>query len=253
MTEISIYSYIVIASFILAGAVFFALFFISAPYGRHSRRGWGATIPSRIGWLVMETPAAVLFAVYFVVGSVPKNLVSFTFLALWEAHYIHRALIYPFSLSDSRKKMPLLVTVMAVFFNVGNTYTNGRYLFTFSGGFANSWLGDPRFIIGLVIFVAGFIINRWADRTLQKLQVPGETSYRIPYGGLYRWVSCPNYLGEIVEWAGWAIATWSLPGLAFLAWTFANLAPRAIAHQAWYHQHFSNYPKERKALIPGIW
>jgi protein-S-isoprenylcysteine O-methyltransferase Ste14 len=253
MTENSIYSYLIIASFALAGLVFVILFFISAPYGRHIRRGWGATIPGRLGWLAMETPAAVLFVVYFLLGSAPKNLAAYAFLVIWEAHYIHRALIYPFSLSDGRKRMPLLVTVMAVFFNVGNTYINGRYIFTLSGGYANSWLRDPRFIFGLMIFIAGFIINRWADRTLRKLRLPGETGYSIPQGGLYRWISCPNYLGEIIEWTGWAIATWSLPGLAFAAWTFANLAPRASTHQAWYHQHFSNYPRERKALIPGIW
>ncbi len=108
-------------------------------------------------------------------------------------------------------------------------------------------------ILGLTLFLAGFMINRWADRVLQNLRQPGEKGYKIPFGGLYRWISCPNYLGEIIEWAGWAIATWSLPGLAFAIWTFANLAPRARAHHAWYHQNFPDYPTERKALFPGIW
>jgi steroid 5-alpha reductase family enzyme len=103
------------------------------------------------------------------------------------------------------------------------------------------------------LFVAGFIVNRWADLALRSLRKPGETGYRIPYGGLFRHVSCPNYLGEVVEWCGWALATWSLPGLAFAVWTFANLAPRARAHHAWYHSNFEDYPAERKALIPWIW
>jgi len=131
--------------------------------------------------------------------------------------------------------------------------TNGRFLFTFSGGYPDSWLADPRFILGVIAFIAGFIINRWADRVLRKLRQPGESGYRIPQGGLYRWISCPNYFGEIIEWAGWAMATWSLPGLAFAVWTFANLAPRACAHHVWYHQHFADYPRQRRALIPGIW
>jgi protein-S-isoprenylcysteine O-methyltransferase Ste14 len=70
---------------------------------------------------------------------------------------------------------------------------------------------------------------------------------------MYRYISCPNYFGEIVEWFGWAIATWSLSGLAFAIWTFANLAPRAHAHHKWYHKNFKEYPVERKALLPGIW
>ena len=108
-------------------------------------------------------------------------------------------------------------------------------------------------MIGLILFLAGYGVNRWADLTLRGLRRPGETGYKIPYGGLFRWVSCPNYLGEIVEWFGWALTTWSLPGLAFALWTVANLAPRARAHHAWYHDHFPDYPPERKALIPGIW
>jgi len=32
-----------------------------------------------------------------------------------------------------------------------------------------------------------------------------------------------------------------------------NLAPRARAHHAWYRANYPEYPKESKALIPGIW
>ena len=96
-------------------------------------------------------------------------------------------------------------------------------------------------------------MNRWADLNLRGLRRPGETGYNIPYGGLFVWVSCPNYLGEIIEWFGWALATWSLSGLAFAAWTLANLAPRARSHHAWYHANFPEYPAERKALFPLIW
>ena len=55
-----------------------------------------------------------------------------------------------------------------------------------------------------------------------------------------------------MEWTGWAIATWSLAGLVFPIWTFANLAPRAIKNHKWYKETFEDYPANRKALIPGI-
>jgi protein-S-isoprenylcysteine O-methyltransferase Ste14 len=88
---------------------------------------------------------------------------------------------------------------------------------------------------------------------LRRLRAAGDPGYRVPQGGLYRWISCPNYLGEIVQWAGWALATWSLPGLAFAVWTAANLVPRARANQQWYRQRFADYPPERRALIPWVW
>jgi len=149
--------------------------------------------------------------------------------------------------------MPVLIIGLAFLYNAVNGYLNGRYIFTFSGGYPDEWLGDIRFVTGFVLFVIGFVINRQSDQILRNLRSPGESGYKIPFGKLYRWVSCPNYLGEITTWIGWAIATWSLPGLAFALWTIANLAPRARAHHMWYHKKFDSYPPERKVLMPGIW
>jgi len=72
------------------------------------------------------------------------------------------------------------------------------------------------------------------------------------YGGLFRWVSCPNYLCEILGWAGFAICTWSLGSVFVLGITIANLVPRALSTHEWYRQRFADYPAERKALVPFI-
>jgi protein-S-isoprenylcysteine O-methyltransferase Ste14 len=254
MTEPNLFNLLLILSFIVALGIFITLFFISAPYGRHARRGWGLQMPNWLGWLLMESVSAIMMLVMFFVGDAPKTWTSVLFLILWEAHYIHRSYIYPFLLRDGQKRMPLLVVGMAVIFNLGNGYVNGRYLFHFSGErYSVSWLLDPRFLIGAAMFIAGFAINHWADNSLRNLRRPGETDYKIPRGGLYDWISCPNYFGEILEWSGWAVATWSLAGLTFAIWTFANLAPRAWSHHKWYREHFREYPADRKALLPGIW
>jgi len=253
MLESTIFYGLIIAGFLLAAATFVSLFFIVAPYGRHTRGGWGPTIPSRLGWIVMETPAPLVFALCFALGRQPAAATAWAFLAMWQAHYLHRAFIYPWQRRGGQRRMPLAVVAMGMAFNAGNAYVNGRYLFTFSGGYPQEWLLDVRFLIGLVLFGGGFALNRWADHTLRNLRRPGEEGYRIPHGGMYRWVSCPNYLGEVLEWTGWAVATWSLPGLAFAVWTAANLLPRAWAHHRWYRQTFPDYPPERRAVIPGLW
>jgi 3-oxo-5-alpha-steroid 4-dehydrogenase 1 len=120
------------------------------------------------------------------------------------------------------------------------------------GRYTTEWLIDPRFLFGTALLLAGWFGNIKSDRILRNLRKPGETGYSIPYGGFYRWVSAPNYLCEIVEWTGWAVATWSVPGLAFAVFTVANLAPRAHRHHAWYKERFADYPPERKALIPVL-
>jgi 3-oxo-5-alpha-steroid 4-dehydrogenase 1 len=102
------------------------------------------------------------------------------------------------------------------------------------------------------LFAGGLLLNATSDLVLRGLRRPGETGYRIPRGGAFDWVSCPNYLGEIVEWAGWALATWSLPGLAFAVYTTANLAPRAVSHHRWYQERFPDYPRQRSALVPFL-
>ncbi len=252
MKEITFFNILLIAWSVLGAAVFIALFFIAAPYGRHARRGWGYAVGDRPGWVLMEAPAPVVLAVLFIIGG-DFNLMAFIFLAMWEAHYLHRAFIYPFSLRGAARRMPLSVVSFGFLFNLMNGYLNGRYLFTFSGGYGDDWLRDPRFSIGIVLFIMGFFINRQADQVLRGLRRPGESGYKISHHWLYRLVSSPNYLGEITIWLGWALATWSLPGLVFAFWTVANLLPRARAHHAWYKTNFPDYPPERRALIPGIW
>jgi len=253
MNELEFFNILLISWFALALVIFITLFFLVAPYGRHSRSGWGPALDNRLGWIIMEVASPLVFAVCFILGSNTVTITEVVFLGLWEAHYIHRAFIYPFSLSSGDKRMPVTVISLGVLFNAVNAYLNGRYIFTFSAGYANQWLADPRFIVGLGLFLIGFVINRQADQTLRNLRKPGESGYKVPYGGLYRWISCPNYLGEILTWVGWAVATWSLPGLSFAVWTIANLAPRARAHHAWYRAHFPDYPVQRKALVPGVW
>lgn len=253
MTELFFWKLLIWISFGTAIVVFIVLFFFSAPYGRYTRKGWGKVIPANLGWLFMESPSAILFAVFFFLGTAPKNAVLIVFFLLFEAHYVHRAFIYPFMRSDGKKEMPMSVMFMGVTFNLFNAYINSRYLFEFSGGYPLRWLMDPRFIAGVSLFVIGFIINRWADDRLHHLRKPGESGYKIPSGGLFNLISSPNYFGEIIEWFGWALATWSIAGLSFAAWTFANLAPRANSNHNWYHEKFAEYPEKRKALIPGIW
>ncbi len=253
MTEQSFFDSLLVAWFCLAAAIFPLLFLIPAPYGRHARSGWGPTIEDRLGWLIMESPAVFVIAACFVLGEHRGTVAAIAFLAMWEAHYLHRDFIYPLGLERRGKRMPVFVVGAGFLFNVGNGYLNGRYLFTLSGGYPAEWLWGWRFLAGLGLFVAGYLMNRQADHTLLNLRRSSKSGYQIPQGGLYRWISCPNYLGEIIEWSGWALATWSLPGLAFAVWTAANLVPRAWVHHAWYRTHFPDYPPKRKALIPGLW
>ena len=252
MSERATFDIIVVCWFVLAAGAFLILLFIPAPYGRHKRIE-GGTIRDSWGWVVMELPAVLAFGGVFLTGTYRWGAPALAFLGMWMAHYVHRTFIYPFLERKSRKGMPWQVVALGFLFNVTNGYLNGRYLFEFSGGYDGEWLRDWRFLIGGLLFVAGYKVNRDADRILRRLREKSEQEYGIPRLGMYQWISSPNYFGEITMWVGWALATWSLVGCAFAVWTIANLAPRAWAHHRWYQGQFSDCPPERKALIPGIW
>ncbi len=243
--------WILLGSFIaLAAVVAPLLLVVTAPYGRYARPGWGPSIPARLGWFLMELPALVVFAGCFMAGR-QRSPTAIAFLSLWVTHYGYRTFAFPLLIRPGGGRMPVAVIMSGMAFNMINGYLNGRWLFTL--GRYDDWLRDPRFMVGVAMFALGFAGHVSADRRLRALRAPGQSGYSIPHGGLFQWVSCPNYLGEIVEWAGWALATWSLPGLAFAVWTAANLAPRARAHHRWYQANFPLYPPTRRALVPGVW
>jgi len=235
----------------MAAVTLAALSFVTAPYGRYLRAGWGPTLPSRAGWIAMESPAVVAFAGFYMAGSHSAAPAPLALLALWQVHYVHRAFVFPLAMRAEGKTMPALIAAMGFAFNLFNAWINARWIAE-RGDYPAGWLIDPRFVAGALVFGTGFAINVRADRRLLALRAPGETGYKVPHGGLHEYVSSPNYLGEIIEWFGWAIATWSLPGLAFAVYTVANLGPRALHHHAWYRRTFAGYPRRRKALLPFI-
>lgn len=227
------------------------LFRITPPYGRHVKDTWGPLVNSRLGWVLMELPVVVVFSWLFFTGDAPKTLPVYLFYSLFMLHYIQRIFIFPLLLKGRNKKMPLTIILLAVVFNLFNGFFNG-YWFGYLSKYSMNWLTDWRFILGVVLFFTGMVINISSDQKLIHLRKGGKTGYYIPYGGLFRYISSPNLFGEIIEWLGWALMSWCLPAFSFALWTMANLVPRAKDHHRWYHKRFENYPKERKAVIPFL-
>ena len=237
---------------ILGLAVFVLLLFIKAPYGRHSRKDWGPNIPNRTAWFLMEFPSLLVFSLCFLLGPNGIQPLTWIFFALYVFHYTNRSLVWPWRTRTSGKQMPMVIALMAVLFNLVNGFSNGYYFSAFSRVYTWDWLTDARFIIGAILYGGGTFLNWWSDQILLSLRKGGKTGYFIPKRGLFRWVSCPNFMGEIIQWAGFAVMTWSPAALVFALWTFFNLVPRALSHHKWYRSTFPDYPPERKAVLPYI-
>ena len=217
-----------------------------APYGRHSNSGWGIMIDNRWGWFWMELPALVLMPLIILISPVEKNAIIALILSLWILHYFYRTILFPIKLKTKGKKMPIIIVVSAFIFNLFNGFFVGYEI----GNISQLEFGVNT-IIGLIIFFVGMYINRSSDNKLISLRQE-NTEYQIPNGGMFKYISCPNHFGEIVEWIGFAIIVLNLGSLSFALWTAFNLIPRALNHHNWYINSFKEYPNDRKAVIPFI-
>ncbi len=220
-------------------------------YGRYTKTSWGPMINNKLSWFFMEVPSFAIILWFFWNTTNYENKIVIIAFLLWIIHYFNRAFIFPVRLRTKSKKMPITIMLSGVFFNMINAGLNGYWLAFMAPGSSGDLLDSPRFIIGITIFIAGFAINQFHDTILIHLR-RFNTGYKVPVGGLFKHVSCPNYLGEIIQWFGFAIICWNLPALSFAIWTFVNLVPRALSHHKWYNEKFEHYPKDRKAIFPFI-
>jgi hypothetical protein len=221
-----------------------------APYGRHNRKGWGAQISNKLGWIIMESVSFLVMAGFYFWTRLNCSDYVFFLMILWLGHYFYRSFIYPLLTRTSDKKIPLFIVSSAILFNIINSGLNGYFL-TIVDPYIHYW-NTPEFYIGGLLFGLGFLLHLRSDRKLIGLRSSKESGYSIPFGGAFKYISCPNHFGEIIQWFGFAIMAWNIAALSFALWTVFNLVPRAIHHHKWYQSNFDNYPKERKAIIPFI-
>lgn len=241
---------------VLAVIVFLALHRVNAGYGMMTSHKWGPSVNNRFGWWLMELPAFACMAVLWALsprGGAPAPCVM---AALFELHYFQRTFIFPF-LIRGKNRMPWVIILMGMIFNAINAYLIGGWLFYMAPAdlYTPHWLLSPLFFLGSFIFLCGMAINIHSDHVIRSLRSPGDTKHYIPQKGFYRYVASANYFGETVEWIGFAILTWSLAGVVFAMWTFANLAPRARAIHIKYCNEFgSEYSSlGRRYILPFLY
>ena len=231
---------------IIIGLIIFPINLIyKAPYGRHTSKKWGISIDNKLGWIIMELPALLVCPAIYFYFKIDFDI-SIMFICLWIIHYFNRTIIFPFRIKTKGKKMPLAIVLSAFFFNIVNGLINGYFLSNINLHSVSIFL-----ITGFLLFVLGLYINISSDNKLINLRKI-KKGYFVPKGGLFKYISCPNFFGEILEWFGFALMTFNIGSLSFFIWTCCNLIPRGLAHHEWYKNKFNEYPKERKAILPFL-
>ena len=147
----------------VGAATFPELFFVSAPYGKLVRDGWGGRVDGRLGWFVQEIPSPVVLTLSFLYGGellafsdaarAGPSRIAFVYacLAVWWAHYLNRAVYYPLVRRMSDTTVP--VVLMAIAFNFVNGALVGTELAR-----GSEHLAEPSALLlalGASLFVAG--------------------------------------------------------------------------------------------------
>ena len=106
--------------------------FFSAPYGRYAESSSnsflsGVKLPARACWVLMESPALVITAIFYrygliTTGGLVTKMLYFYFLA----HYVHRSLIFPFRMKAGAP-MPLFIMLSALFYCTWNALMQAAF------------------------------------------------------------------------------------------------------------------------------
>ena len=240
----------------LAVVVFISLYFVTAGYGQFRTKQWGWSINNKLAWVLMEVPVFLVMLAIWSLSPLKWYLPQLVLFGLFELHYFQRSLVFPFLLKG-KSKMPVAIMLMGIVFNLINGVIQGGGLYWFPNpDFEQgvSYLMRPNAIIGILVFLIGMAINLHSDHIIRHLRKPGDTKHYLPQKGMYRYVTSANYLGEIMEWTGFAIAAATLAAWVFPIWTAANLVPRAHAIYNRYKEEFGKEAlADRKRILPFIY
>ncbi|CEP15296.1 hypothetical protein [Parasitella parasitica] len=232
-----------------------ALLVVNAPYGRFAGKlGIDWSLSGKWSWALMEVISPITFTSSLIFTRPIGTPFQIMLSAAWIVHYVNRSVIYPLR-AASMAPIHILAFASSILFNILNGYTNGIWV----GRHSNA--ADAQFWTGMLLWALGFASNVYHDGILFRLRQKSKSEdkqsaarYFIPHGGLFEYVSCPNYFSETMEWLGYALATHSsVPAAIFAIATAANLFPRAWRTHQWYRNQFNGaYPQHRKAVIPFL-
>jgi 3-oxo-5-alpha-steroid 4-dehydrogenase 1 len=256
----STYATVLAVGLVISLATAWASRTFTAPYGRFADPDAGPSLPIRWGWVCMEAPAIPVYGWVFFEQGPPTAVLPWVFLGLWCMHYANRGFFFPLAMRTRQGgRMAWLVVVSGAVVVTVHAWLYATWVRELGQHLSSpGWWTDPRFIVGLATYLAGFVLLVHSEAVLRGLRASREVrddgdGYKIPYGGGFRWVSSPHYLGELLAWAGLAVATWCPGGLFIFTISAANLVPRAAVVHRWYQERFEDYPSDRAALIPGWW
>ena len=172
----------------------------------YSKFRTGAGVNSRAGLaLAYATPVFVYIALW-VEGGSPRTLYHLAVFGAFLFHFVRRIFEVSFVNSYSRPTpLRALVIIASLYGGIAASCAFFQVR-TFSQP-----TSQPIFILGVLIFALGEVLNAYHHLLLARLRPLAVRTYGVPRGGLFGWVASPHYLGEILSFVGYAMMSGVLP------------------------------------------
>jgi very-long-chain enoyl-CoA reductase len=181
--------------------------------------------------------------------------VQLTALYAWTVHYAKRELETLFVHRFSHATMP-----------VGNLLKNCSYYWGFAA-YVSYFVNHPLYTppppdlvySGTCLFYFMEVGNFTCHWTLRQLRPPGTRVRAIPTGGLFDYVTSPNYTYEIMAWVGFNLMTRTVAGVLFMCAGATQMFIWARGKHRNYVREFDGkdgrglYPEARKIIVPFVY
>lgn len=240
------------------------------PYSKFANEDTNTpTVPSKIGMLIIYTPALLVSAISLVLRIADGGLHALV-SCLLVIHFVKRDLEVLFLHSYSG------ITERATAIFIGVLYALNACLIHYASG-QRPLHGGPHVVVGLGMFAlgqAGNFYHHWLlavarsisgtpknsstkrpllRRGVSQTMVGSGRTYVIPSGGMFELVTMPHYFFELMSWFGIFLVAPRLNILLIFTGMCSYLGGRSFKTTQWYKSKFGDeWPEGRRHLVPFV-
>jgi 3-oxo-5-alpha-steroid 4-dehydrogenase len=212
----------------------------------YSKFRTGGGVNSRAGLTLSYATPIFVYIALWIEGGAPQTPYHLVVLATFLFHFVRRILEILFVNSYSRPT-PLCALVIIGLLYAGAATSCAFFQVRILG----QPISNPVFMLGVLVFAFGELLNGYHHWLLARLRAPGVRIYGVPRGGLFGWVASPHYLGEILSFVGYAMMSDLLPVWGNALVVSAYLASRANTTLKWYQREMPlRIPLGWRRLVP---
>ncbi|OAA52443.1 3-oxo-5-alpha-steroid 4-dehydrogenase [Beauveria brongniartii RCEF 3172] len=203
---------------------------------------------------ILIHPAVVAARPYiFPGGDAPMSSTQWLSFGLIVAHFLKREFETAFVHKFSANTMP-----------VSNVFKNSFFYWAVAGLLCAVSIYWPRSLaakasepavdaVGTALYLFCEIGNALVHLYLSSLRSAGGTERKIPHGYGFGFVTCPNYMYEILAWVGVIIVSRDWTVALFIAIGGAQMFVWAKGKEKAYRKEFGDkYKKKRFVVLPGL-